>query len=61
MAIFLRIPVRELFAQLGNQVARDALVVSLKTSAIAHIAVLVFGTPTAYFLARRRFPGGAPC
>jgi molybdate transport system permease protein len=57
VAIFLRIPVRDLFAQLDNQVARDALVVSLKTSAIAHIAVLVFGTPTAYFLARRRFPG----
>jgi molybdate transport system permease protein len=57
IAIFLRIPVRELFAQLDNQVARDALVVSLKTSLIAHVAVLVFGTPTAYFLARRRFPG----
>jgi molybdate transport system permease protein len=57
VAIFLRIPVRELFAQLDNQVARDALVVSLKTSLIAHVAVLVFGTPTAYFLARRRFPG----
>jgi molybdate transport system permease protein len=57
VAIFLRIPVRELFAQLDNQVARDALVVSLKTSAIAHIAVLVFGTPTAYLLARKHFPG----
>jgi molybdate transport system permease protein len=57
VAIFLRIPVRELFAQLGNDVARDALVVSLKTSAIAHIAVLAFGTPTAYLLARRRFHG----
>ena len=57
VAIFLRIPVRELFAQLDNQVARDALIVSLKTSAIAHIAVLVFGTPTAYLLARKRFPG----
>ena len=57
VAIFLRIPVRELFAQLDNPVARDALIVSLKTSAIAHIAVLVFGTPTAYLLARKRFPG----
>jgi molybdate transport system permease protein len=57
VAIFLRIPVRGLFAQLDNDVARDALVVSLKTSAIAHVAVLVFGTPTAYLLARKRFPG----
>ncbi len=30
---------------------------SLKTSAIAHLAVLLVGTPAAYVLARRRFPG----
>ena len=56
-AIFLRVPVRELVDQLGNQAFQDALVVSIKTSAIAHAAVLLFGTPTAYFLARRRFRG----
>ena len=56
-AIFLRVPVRDLVDQLGNDAFRDALVVSLKTSAIAHAAVLVFGTPTAYLLARNRFPG----
>ena len=56
-AIFLRVPVRDLLSALGNDVARDALVVSLKTSAIAHAAVLLFGTPTAYLLARRRFRG----
>jgi molybdate transport system permease protein len=56
-AIFLRVPMGHLFGQLGNDAARDALVVSLKTSAIAHAAVLLFGTPTAYLLARRRFPG----
>jgi ABC-type sulfate transport system permease component len=43
--------------QFGNQVFRDALVVSLKTSLIAHVAVLVFGTPTAYLIARKRFVG----
>ncbi|MEP6909778.1 MAG: ABC transporter permease [Actinomycetota bacterium] len=57
LAIFLRVPVGDLIGALGNGAARDALVVSLKTSAIAHAAVLVFGTPTAYLLARRRFPG----
>jgi molybdate transport system permease protein len=57
VAIFLRVPVSHLFGQLGNHVVRDALVVSLKTSAIAHAAVLLFGTPTAYLLARKRFPG----
>jgi molybdate transport system permease protein len=57
VAIFLRVPVGHLFAQLGDPVTRDALVVSLKTSAIAHACVLVVGTPTAYALARGRFPG----
>jgi molybdate transport system permease protein len=56
-AIFLRVPPGHLLAQLGDRVTRDALVVSLKTSAIAHACVLVFGTPTAYVLARRRFRG----
>ena len=57
LAIFLQVPIRDLVGALGNQAAQDALVVSLKTSAIAHAAVLVFGTPTAYLLARRRFRG----
>jgi molybdate transport system permease protein len=56
-AIFLRVSPQTLIDQLGNDVTQDALVVSLKTSAIAHLAVLLFGTPTAYLLARRRFPG----
>jgi molybdate transport system permease protein len=56
-AIFLRVSPGDLIAQLGEDVTRDALVVSLKTSAIAHGAVLLFGTPTAYLLARRRFRG----
>jgi len=57
IAIFLQVPIRELVGAFGNQAAQDALVVSLKTSAIAHVAVLLFGTPTAYLLARRRFRG----
>ena len=57
VAIFLRVPVGHLFAQLGDDVTRDALLVSLKTSAIAHASVLLVGTPVAYLLARRRFPG----
>jgi molybdate transport system permease protein len=57
VAIFLRVPIGDLFDQLGNQVFRDALVVSLKTSLIAHLSVLLFGTPTAYLLARKRFFG----
>ena len=56
-AIFLRVPLGDLVDQLGNEVFRDALVVSLKTSLIGHMAVLLFGTPTAYLIARRRFFG----
>jgi molybdate transport system permease protein len=59
VAIFLRVPPGHLFAQLGNPVARDALLVSLKTSAIAEALILLVGTPAAYFLARRRFRGRA--
>jgi molybdate transport system permease protein len=56
-AVFLRVPPGALFAQLGSEVARDALLVSLKTSLIAHVFVLGIGTPAAYLLATRRFRG----
>lgn len=56
-ALFLQVPPGELFAQLGNPVAVDALLVSLKTSLIAHALVLTLGTPAAYLLATRRFRG----
>ncbi len=56
-AIFLRVPPGDLLGALGNDVTRDALLVSLKTSAIAHVSVLLVGTPAAYLLARRRFRG----
>jgi molybdate transport system permease protein len=57
LAIFLRISPAELVAQFGSDVAVDALIVSLKTSAIAHVFILGVGTPAAYALARRRFRG----
>jgi molybdate transport system permease protein len=57
VAIFVRVPPGDLLGALGHDVTRDALLVSLETSAIAHAAVLLIGTPAAYFLARRRFRG----
>jgi molybdate transport system permease protein len=57
VAIFTRIPLSTLIDQLGNSVVTDALVVSVKTTLIAQAAILVFGTPTAYLLATRSFPG----
>jgi molybdate transport system permease protein len=59
VAIFVRVPPGELFAQLGSEVAIDALVVTLKANAIAQALILAFGTPTAYLIASRRFRGRA--
>jgi molybdate transport system permease protein len=57
LALFLRVPPGDLLAQLGEERARDALVVSLKTSLAAHALVLLVGTPAAYLLATRSFRG----
>jgi molybdate transport system permease protein len=56
-AIFLRVSPATLLDELNDPVARDAVVVSLKTSLLAQILVLACGTPTAYLLATRRFRG----
>ena len=58
---FFRVPPGELIDQLSNPVVTDALIVSFKTTLIAQALVLLFGTPTAYLLASRRFPGRQLC
>jgi molybdate transport system permease protein len=57
LAIFLRVSPTTLVHELNDPVARDALVVSLRTSALAQALVVALGTPTAYLLATRRFRG----
>jgi molybdate transport system permease protein len=57
VAIFSRVSPGRLVAQLSHPVVIDALLLSLKTSAIAQALVLLVGTPAAYVLATRRFPG----
>ena len=57
LALFLRVPPADLIHALGTPAVRDALVVSIKTSAIAHAAVLLVGTPAAYAIGRARFRG----
>lgn len=57
VAIFARVSPETLVAQLSHPVVTDALILSLKTSAIAQVLVLLVGTPAAYVLATRRFPG----
>jgi molybdate transport system permease protein len=57
VAIFTRVPPGRLLRLLSNPVVTDALLVSLKTTLIAEALILLFGTPLAYLLATRRFPG----
>lgn len=57
IAIFARVSPGTLLAQLSQPVVTDALLLSLKTSAIAQALVLLLGTPAAYLLATRRFRG----
>jgi len=61
LAIFVHVSPARLIDQLSNPVVTDALIVSFKTTLIAQALVLLFGTPAAYLLATRRFPGRALC
>jgi molybdate transport system permease protein len=57
LAIFLDVPPRDLLASLDDQSAVDALRLSLETSAMALGLILALGTPAAWLLATRSFPG----
>jgi molybdate transport system permease protein len=57
VAIFLRVPPGDLVAQLGNEAAVDAIVVTAKATLIAQALILVVGTPAAYLIASRNFRG----
>src|SRR4029077_16999552 len=61
VAIFVHVPPGRLIDQLSNPVVTDALIVSFKTTLIAQGSILLFGTPPAYLLASRRFPGRSLC
>ena len=56
-ALFLRVSPGTLLSELTSEAAREALLVSLKTSALAHLVILGIGTPVAYLLATRSFTG----
>jgi molybdate transport system permease protein len=57
LALFLRVPPGTLVEQLGSAAAVDAILVSLKTSLLAHVIILGLGTPVAWVLGTRSFPG----
>lgn len=59
VAIFVHTGPGDLLSSLGEQSARDALTLSLETTAIAVAIILVVGTPAAYLLATRSFRGRA--
>jgi molybdate transport system permease protein len=57
VAVFTNTAPGDLIDSLGDASARDALRLSLETSAIALALILLVGTPAAYLLATRRFRG----
>lgn len=57
VGIFVHTSPGNLIHQLSNPVVKDAFGVTMKTSLLAQALILLFGTPTAYLLATRRFPG----
>jgi molybdate transport system permease protein len=66
--VFLTLPIVAIFADtspgrllgsLDDPTARDALWLSVKTTLVALAIIVVLGTPAAYLLATRQFPGRA--
>lgn len=59
VAIFADTSPARLLHSLDDPTAQDALWLSLKTTLLALLIIIVFGTPAAYLLATRAFPGRA--
>jgi molybdate transport system permease protein len=57
LALFFHISLADFLAALGDPETQQALQLSLVTTLIATGLALALGTPVAYLLARRRFPG----
>jgi molybdate transport system permease protein len=59
VALFTQAPLGEIPHLLSEPVLQEILLVTLKTNLIANALIIALGTPTAYLLATRRFPGRA--
>jgi molybdate transport system permease protein len=57
VAIFAELSLGELVDGLTSELALDALRVTAETNLVAMLLIVLFGTPTAYLLASRRFRG----
>jgi molybdate transport system permease protein len=54
VAVFLQVPPDELVSALGTEAARDAIRVTAETITVSMLAILVLGTPAAYWISTRR-------
>jgi molybdate transport system permease protein len=59
LAIFVKTSPARLLASLGESESTEALKLSLETTAIAVAIIVIVGTPAAFLLATRSFPGKA--
>jgi len=59
VAVFVDVPPGDLLSRLNDPASLDALRLSLETTAIALAVIVLVGTPAAYLLATRSFPGKA--
>jgi molybdate transport system permease protein len=57
VALFLNTPPGTLWSNLQTESSTSALTLSMQTTGVTLFLTILFGTPTAYILARRRFPG----
>jgi molybdate transport system permease protein len=59
VALFTQVPLSDVPGLLGKPEVQDALAVTIRTNLVANALILGFGTPTAWLIARRQFPGRA--
>ena len=59
IALFTEFPLGDVPDLLRDPFVQDALGVTVRTNAIANALIIGLGTPTAYLIAMRRFPGRA--
>lgn len=59
LALFIESSPSRIWERLDDPAVTDALLVTAKTNAIAFGVTLLVGTPAAYLIGRRRFPGRA--
>ncbi|MGZ8632562.1 MAG: ABC transporter permease [Solirubrobacteraceae bacterium] len=57
VALFTEVPLGDVPGLLREPAVRDALAVTLRTNLIANALIVGFGTPTAWLIGRRQFPG----